>query len=91
MKLSLLLTRSDVEPVQEPHSTVLDRLDRIRAILAPTGLTPTPVVYELLWNYLEDNDHELSRALDFALAMKTLDARMAATLHRTHCVKWHDD
>jgi len=86
----MLLARAD-EPAAETHFPELDAFDRIRTLLTATGLRPTPSVYELFWRYIEDKNHELSRALDFALAMKTLDARMAASLHGVHCAKWHDD
>ena len=65
--------------------------DRIRALLAMTDLPPQPAIYTLLWRYVVDDNHALSRAIDFAIMTRTLDLRLAMTLHETYCVSWHDD
>lgn len=75
----------------EVHHPELDRFDRIRTLLINTGLMPTPAIYELFWRYFEDDGHELSRAIYFAIAVQSFDQRMATALHRIHCIKWHDD
>lgn len=42
--------------------------DQIRALLIQTGLPPEPAVYDVLWRYVRDEDHELSLAVDKAIA-----------------------
>ena len=82
---------ADVVPEGEVYHPELVRFDRIRDLLIATNLPATPPVYELLWRYVVDDNHDLSRAVDFAIATRALDLRMAMTLHGVHCVKWHDD
>ena len=65
--------------------------DRIRALLVQTALPSTPPIYDLLWRYLDDGNHALSRAVDLALMTRTLNLRLAMALHQTHCIAWHDD
>ena len=52
-----------------PASTpALACYDQIRALLVQTGLPPEPAVYDVLWRYVRGEDHELSLAIDTALA-----------------------
>lgn len=57
--------------------------DQIRALLVQTGLPPEPPVYDLLWRYVRDEDHELSLAIDKALAGDGLTLAVVASLRET--------
>ena len=41
--------------------------EQIGRLLMSTGLPPEPAVYDVLWRYVRDDDHELSLAIDRAL------------------------
>ena len=49
-------------------SGALNWYDQIRALLVQTGLPPEPAVYDVLWRYVREEDHELSLAIEKALA-----------------------
>ena len=57
--------------------------DQIRALLITTGLPPEPAVYDVLWRYVRDEDHELSLAIDKALAGDGLTLSSLLTLRET--------
>ncbi len=51
-----------------PGSGPMAWFDQVRALLIRTGLPPEPAVYDVLWRYVRDEDHDLSLAIDRALA-----------------------
>lgn len=51
-----------------PGSGPMAWFDQVRALLIRTGLPPEPAVYDVLWRYVRDEDHDLSLAIDKALA-----------------------
>lgn len=51
-----------------PGSGPMAWFDQVRALLVRTGLPPEPAVYDVLWRYVRDEDHDLSLAIDKALA-----------------------
>lgn len=57
--------------------------DQIRALLVQTGLPPEPAVYDVLWRYVRDEDHELSLAIDQALAFEGLTLGIIIRLRET--------
>jgi diguanylate cyclase len=58
--------------------------DQIRRILISAALPPEPHVYDLLWRYVRDDDHQLSLAIDRALADNRLDLATIAALRAEH-------
>ncbi len=71
------------------HSNAADTemawFDQVRAQLARTGLPPLPPIYEILWRYVHDDCHELSYALEAAMAHGRLDSAAALALHAAYC------
>jgi len=59
--------------------------DQIRELLLVTGLAPLPEVYDLLWRYVHDDSHDLSLAVDTAIACGSLDLAAVTALRRAHC------
>lgn len=59
--------------------------DRVRLLLAATGLPPLPDVYDLLWRHVAGDDFRLSIAVEAALAAGTLDLAALGDLRRDHC------
>lgn len=59
--------------------------DRVRRLLAATGLPPLPDVYDLLWRHVGGDDFQLSLAIEAALAAGTLDLASVTELRRRHC------
>lgn len=68
-----------------PPDAALAWYDQIRSLLVTTGLPPQPDVYDLLWRYVRDEDHDLSLAVDTAIAGDGLDLAGVAALRRAHC------
>lgn len=68
-----------------PPTTGLVWFDQIRAMLVTTRLPAQPDVYDLFWRYVRDDDHDLSLAIDSAIAHGDLDIAAIAALRRTHC------
>ena len=58
--------------------------DQIRALLVSTGLPPEPAVYDVLWRYVRDDDHELSLAIDRAIMHGDLSISTLMQLRETH-------
>ena len=61
----------------------MDWYDQIRAVLVQTGLPPEPAVYDILWRYVRDEDHELSLAIEKALAGEGLTLGVLMGLRET--------
>jgi len=59
--------------------------DQIRALLLVTRLPPQPEVYDLLWRYVRDDDHDLSLAIDNAISRGEFDLAAVAALRQSHC------
>ncbi|MEI6418003.1 MAG: GGDEF domain-containing protein [Sphingomonadales bacterium] len=57
--------------------------DQIRSLLMRTGLPPEPAVYDLLWRYVRNEDHDLSLAIDKALAGDGLSMAVVQSLRET--------
>lgn len=68
-----------------PPELALAWYDQIRGLLVATGLPPQPDVYDLLWRYVRDENHDLSLAIDQALAGDGIDLAAVAVLRRAHC------
>lgn len=58
--------------------------DQIRALLVRTGLPAEPAVYDVLWRYVRDDDHDLSLAIDRALGGDGLSIGALMALRETH-------
>ncbi len=67
------------------ESGPLTHFDQIRALLVITGLPPLPDIYDVLWRYVRDEDHDLSLAIDKAITLGELDIARIADLRRAHC------
>ncbi|WP_426169087.1 diguanylate cyclase [Sandarakinorhabdus sp. DWP1-3-1] len=59
--------------------------DQVRGLLVATRLPPLPDIYELFWRYVRDEDHDLSLAVDSAIALGDLNLAGVAALRRAHC------
>ena len=57
----------------------------IGALLLAHRLPPLPDVYDLLWRYVRDEDHDLSLAIDRAITESRFDLAAIADLRRAHC------
>lgn len=58
-----------VAQAEAPASTAaLAWFDQIRNLVVAHDLPPEPTVYDLLWRYVRDENHELSLAVDRAIA-----------------------
>jgi diguanylate cyclase len=57
----------------------------IGALLLDHQLPPLPDVYDLLWRYVRDENHDLSLAVDRAIAASDLDLGCIGDLRRAHC------
>ncbi len=68
-----------------PLSGPLALYDQIRGLLVLTALPPVPDVYDLLWRYVRDEDHDLSLAVDTAITLGEFDLAQVAALRRAHC------
>lgn len=68
-----------------PGHPRLALLDRVRALLALTGLPPETPVIDLLLRHCEGDDPILSEAIGAALTGPGLDAAAVAALRRAHC------
>jgi diguanylate cyclase len=68
-----------------PFSGPLAHYDQIRGLLVLTALPPMPDVYDLLWRYVRDENHELSLAVDTAITLGNFDLAQVAALRRAHC------
>lgn len=68
-----------------PQIAGLAWFDQIRALLLTTGLPALPEVYDLLWRYVRDDDHDLSLAIDTAIAHGQFDLAYVAILRKKHC------
>ena len=77
------LVAADTEPSTDRAG--LAWFDQIRALLVTTRLPPQPDVYDLLWRYVRDEDHDLSLAIDTAITLGQLDLACVAALRRSHC------
>ncbi len=77
------LAREALAAQAEPG--LLQHFDAIRPLLLIAALPPLPDVYDLLWRYVRDEDHDLSLAVDKALAAGELTIARVAELRRAHC------
>ncbi len=68
-----------------PGNPALHWFDQIRALVLATGLPPQPDVYDLLWRYVRDENHDLSLAVDTAITHGALDLAAITALRRAHC------
>ncbi|MEN9932264.1 MAG: hypothetical protein RIS17_837 [Pseudomonadota bacterium] len=66
-----------------PGSGPMAWFDQVRALLVRTGLPPEPAVYDVLWRYVRDEDHDLSLAIDKALAGDGLTLADVLSLRET--------
>lgn len=57
----------------------------IGTLLLAHRLPPVPDVYDLLWRYVRDEDHDLSLAIDRAIADGGFDLAAIGELRRAHC------
>jgi diguanylate cyclase len=76
---------TDITSAQGQAIAGLAWFDQIRALLVRTALPAQPEVYDLFWRYVRDDDHDLSLAVDTALAHGDLDLAAVAGLRRAHC------
>jgi diguanylate cyclase len=58
---------------------------QIGALLLDHRLPPVPDVYDLLWRYVRDENHDLSLAVDRAIEAGGLDLGVIGDLRRAHC------
>ncbi|WP_439534136.1 diguanylate cyclase [Polymorphobacter sp.] len=63
-----------VAETEAPASTAaLAWFDQIRSFLIAQDLPPEPPVYDVLWRYVRDENHDLSLAIDRVIADRQLD------------------
>ncbi|MFZ4690650.1 MAG: diguanylate cyclase [Polymorphobacter sp.] len=72
-------------PASPQDTAGLAWFDQIRVLLLETRLPPQPEVYDLLWRYVRDENHDLSLAVDAAITSGGLDLSAVAALRRSHC------
>ena len=72
-------------PGPAADSERLALFDQVRALLVATALPPQPDVYDLFWRYVSDESHQLSRAVDEALASGRFDLGVITMLRRAYC------
>lgn len=58
--------------------------DQIRPLLQATGLPAEPTVYDVLWRYVRDEDHDLSLAIERAMADGALTMAALMALREAH-------
>jgi diguanylate cyclase len=68
-----------------PGNPALHWFDQIRPLLLATSLPPQPDVFDLLWRYVRDENHDLSLAVDTAITHGALDLAAVTALRRAHC------
>ncbi|MBC7519524.1 MAG: GGDEF domain-containing protein [Sandarakinorhabdus sp.] len=76
---------ADTQAGSPSAGTALAWFDQIRGVLISTQLPPQPDVYDLLWRYVRDDNHDLSLAVDTAMTLGELDLAAVAALRRAHC------
>ena len=62
----------------------LERFDRVRELLARTGLPPEPETYELFYLHVTHTDAALSREMDRLLAAGELNSEAVKGLRRSY-------
>ena len=70
---------------QTPDPGPMRYCTEIGTLLLGHGLPPLPDVYDLLWRYVRDEDHDLSLAVDRAIAEGGFDLAAIGELRRAHC------
>lgn len=75
---------ADLGPAGGVATGAMAWFDQIRALLLSTGLPPEPAVYDVLWRYVRDDDHELSLAIDRAIMHGDLTLAALMSLRETH-------
>jgi diguanylate cyclase len=58
--------------------------DQIRALIVAHDLPPEPPVYDLFWRYVRDENHDLSLAVDRAIAENSLNLPVVLDLRVKH-------
>ena len=58
---------------------------QIGTLLLAHRLPPLPDVFDLLWRYVRDEDHDLSLAVDRAITERAFDLASVTELRRAHC------
>lgn len=70
---------------EAPDMTVaLAWFDQIRAMVVAHDLPPEPAVYDLLWRYVRDENHDLSLDIDRALAAEAFTVNVLMELRVRH-------
>ncbi|MBU6166413.1 MAG: GGDEF domain-containing protein [Alphaproteobacteria bacterium] len=75
---------ADLAPGGAAPAGALGWFDRVRGLLVRTGLPAEPPVYDVLWRYVRDDDHDLSLAIDRAIAGDGLTISTVMALRETH-------
>lgn len=75
---------ADRVPGHLGHPQLL-QFDAVRALLVQTGLPPEPHVYDLFWRYTGGLEHQITHALDAALAAGPLDMAKIKTVRAESC------
>ncbi len=74
-----------VAAAEAPANTAaLAWFDQIRGLAMAHDLPPEPPVYDLLWRYVRDENHDLSLAVDRAIATETLNLPTVIDLRIKH-------
>ncbi|MBC7504660.1 MAG: GGDEF domain-containing protein [Sandarakinorhabdus sp.] len=68
-----------------PDTGPMRYFTEIGTLLLTHRLPPVPDVYDLLWRYVRDEDHDLSLAIDRAMTKGSFDLSVIGELRRTHC------
>ena len=63
----------------------LVQFDAVRALFVQTGLPPEPQVYDLFWRYAGGQEHQITRALDEALAAGPIDMAKIKSVRAESC------
>ena len=68
-----------------PEAGPMRYFSQIGTLLIAHDLPPVPDVYDLLWRYVRDDDHDLSLAVDRTISLGQFDLAAIGELRRAHC------
>lgn len=68
-----------------PDTGPMRWFSQIGTMLISHRLPPVPDVYDLLWRYVRDENHDLSLAVDRAITVGSFDLAAIGALRRAHC------
>ncbi len=82
--MSIETGRLIAETEAPAETAALTWFDQIRTLVVNHALPPEPQVYDLLWRYVRDENHDLSLAVDRAIATDAFNLPMLLDLRVQH-------